>query len=535
MSLSIHRKVRNCVLETLNKMEEQIPQKKFFLTVLVGCAGLIGLALLFHYLATHGGETQTFQGKLLSRLDGSPVAGATLYASKTPVFVLSREAGGKEPVILGGTDAAALRPLSKSAADGSFQFEAPAASGASLLAVHSELAAALKRSTGDDAPFELYLDSPCSLEGEVYDDHGNTLKGALISLVPFGALEKPRWQTWSDALGKFQFERLPVGRLTVSVLFPPLSGSPNSEFGASAVVRVGARDRSLIHFGPSGAVLGKVKDAKGNLIRNAQLEFRSPGLTAEGRIAAQLRCKSMAEYRLYALPARVYRVFVRNPDPEDMPQWFDGGDLRLPREGEKYSDIELSPIRVQIRIAPDSAVDYPFPERLASVSRPPKRRLLVFPQGASQPSYELTDAMKVSTDGSRGVYDPKFSIFHIRCLPAGKYTLVAQVEGYGAGVEEEFVVKLGQDEKPHGLYLTRGGPVTVAVKDSKGKTIPNAIVSIWLEDRFEIVRGGSDEPLHPGPGTFTLRVEADGYKTKSEQFHILVASKKSLEVVLEPE
>ena len=76
-------------------------QGKFFSIVGGGAGILLVLSFGVHFLATRGGRTLPAQGKLVRRTDGSPVAGATIYASESPVMVLSRSAQG-ESVILGG-------------------------------------------------------------------------------------------------------------------------------------------------------------------------------------------------------------------------------------------------------------------------------------------------------------------------------------------------------------------------------------------------------------------------------------------------
>ena len=513
-------------------------QKKFFLLLGGGTPALILLALGCHYLATHGRATESVQGKLLRRLDGSPVVGATLYASETPVLVLSRPPGAREAVILGGTQAQPSPPVGRSAADGSFGVDVPATPGASLLAVDQELAAVLFRASAlrePPAPASVLVETPCSLQGEVYDRSGSALENTFISLVPYGAKEKPRWQTWTDASGSFRFDRLPVGRLTVSVLFPRSADTINTEYSASAVVGVSAGKPSFIHFGPSGSLLGKVRNAEDKPMPNAEVMVRSTGFSAEGRLAAHLRTKAAGDYRLFALPPTAFRAFIRNPDPEDEPRWLDAGPLDMPRSGERWADLKLKANLVRVRVAPESKVDHPFPQTLPKQKRPPLKRLLFFPSGSSQASYDLTQEMKISSDGRRGGYEPQFDLFNLRYVPPGTYTVAAQVEGYGGGVEEKFEVK-DQDSTPIlALTVWRGGPVVVRVVDPAGASIPHAIVSIWLEGELEVVRGAPDEELAPGPGNFVLRVEADGYKTRSEPFHILVAESKRLTITLEPE
>lgn len=511
-------------------------QKKFFLLLGAGVPALLGLAFLWHACATSGGATVAAQGKLVRHSDGSPVSGAVIYASETPVLVLSKSSTLAEAVVLGGSQAEPLRPVGQTALDGSFRVQVPDSPEATLLAVHGELAAALSRVSDLKAAQEsgLLVESPCALNGQAYDPTGNVLANIFVSLVPYGGKEKPRWQTWTDADGKFRFQRLPAGRLTVSILYPRAVDPVNAEFTASSVVRVAAGAESFINFGPSGSITGKVKDDAGKPVPNAEVQVRTTGTSSEGRLAAHLRTRASGDFKIYGLPAFTYRAFVRNPDRGDEPEWFDGGDLSFPQSAEKWQDLTLSSVRLQIRIAPES-IDHPFPERLPKLGRAPIRRLLLFPKDASQPSYDLTSEMKVSADGKRGVFDPQYQVFQIPHVPAGTYAAVCQVEGYGAGIEEDIVVPEQGSVPMKTIAVTRGGPVVVQVTDSQGKPVPHAIVSIWWEDKFEFVRGGPGEELCPGPGTFFLRVEADGYKTQKQKFFVLVATQKSFSVKLESE
>lgn len=512
-------------------------QKRFFLLLGAGVPALLGLAFLWHSCATSGGDTVLAQGKLVRRAGGSPVAGAALYASETPLLVLTKDpkAGG-EAVVLGGSQAEPLREVGRTESDGSFRIQVPDSPEATILAVHGELAAALTRVSELKTIYEagLPIESPCGLVGEAFDPLGSPLANTFVSLVPYGGKEKPRWQTWTDAEGKFRFSRLPAGRLTVSILYPRTVDPVNAEFTASSVVRVAAGEESYIHFGPSGSIVGKVKDGDGKTIPDAELQVRTTGTSAEGRLAAHLRTRAGGDFKIYGLPAFTYRAFVRNPNRGEEPAWFDGGDLAFPRAQEKWQDLQLAPVQLKIRIAPESS-DYKFPETLPKLKRAPVRRMILFPKDASQPSYDLTSDMKISSDGKSGVFDPQYQVFQIPHVPAGIYTAVCQVEGYGAGVEEDIVVPAQGTVPMKTLTVTRGGPVVVQVNDQQDKPVPHAIVSMWWEDKLEFVRGAPGEELCPGPGTFMLRVEADGYKTQRQKFFVLVATQKNFSVKLEAE
>ncbi len=506
-------------------------QTKFFAVVVGGVLLLLGAAFGIYRAFRQQQEFFVAHGKLVRRSTGEPVSGALIYSSNSSVMVLSKRPEEAQSVVLGGGDAQPLQAAGISGENGEFHVFAPRAPASSILAVHPELAAALGRAVPvneEAAVDEIPVESPCSLRGQVFGPNGLALEGAFVTLVPFGAEEKGRWQTWSDREGKFFFERLPAGRLTVSVLFPRGADSINSEYNVSSVVRVAAGDLSVIQFGPSGVLEGRVRDLENKIIPNAQLKLLSFGLSSEGRMAAYLETREGGKFQIYGLPALEYRVLLKNPDPQDRPQWLDLGSYSVPYRGSSSRDFQIAAHQVKIRIARQSVQNVP------SSKEAPLRNLFLFPKNISQPSYHLTHKMESHTGAKTGFFDPELSIFTLNAVPAGEYTIVSQEQDFGSAMFEDLVVP-SEESSFLELYLAKGGPMVVEVRDRNGRILSEAVVSIWQEEKFEIVRGKPGEELWPGPGTFQLRVEADGFKPHTEEVSLLVSSSKKIAVVLTPE
>jgi hypothetical protein len=268
---------------------------------------------------------------------------------------------------------------------------------------------------------------PCTLQGSVVDSvSGQPVPHALVKL----ATNSPR-ATLTDSEGKFQFEGLPAGSVTLETVKPGYLGndgfSPWSGSVASFQLGPDAAP-ALLKLTPEGVISGQVCDENGEPLEGFTVSvlLRAP---QDKRLYPDQRHSAVTDdegkFRIagmhpasYYLEARQAQAPVLNATGESsIPSGY--SLVFYPRSSDSAS-------AVPIKVPPGKTVQANF-----SLKREPFIRLSGTVSGYNpqeQVVLMLWDASGMPQN-SEISFDPATGAFHTKWIPPGTYTLTAQSTG----------------------------------------------------------------------------------------------------------
>jgi len=267
---------------------------------------------------------------------------------------------------------------------------------------------------------------PCTLHGTVVNSvSGQPVNRALVRLTA----PAPR-ATLTDSEGKFQFEGLPAGLVSVEAEKPgfltePVPGGPNVSF---SIQLAPDSPPAILKIAPEGVIFGQVSDERGEplegftitpLVRgpnNAQLSPYMPG---------RVQTDDEGKFRISELRPGSYYLVVRPPRgqgansktassvPSGFPPHF-------------YPGVNDSASASPIKIVPGKFVQANF-----SLKREPFIHLSGTVSGYSpreQVNLMILDSTGVP-ENLEIVFDQASGSFHTKWIPPGSYILTAQSMG----------------------------------------------------------------------------------------------------------
>jgi hypothetical protein len=262
---------------------------------------------------------------------------------------------------------------------------------------------------------------PCTLRGTVVDSvTGNPIHGALV--------QSSAWSAFTDSEGKFQFDALPAGPITVQAVKPGYLAEDDfasrSPKGLSLQLGPGARP-AVLKLTPEGVIFGQVTDENGEPLEgfSVSLIYRNPisrGLLRNPRLQAVT--DDEGRFRLAGLhPGTCFLAIRPTEGPArtsakdaDVPQGF--APVFYPAATDLHSALP-----VKVRPGSPTLVNF-------SLKREPFIRLAGTVSGyrpEQQVALHLQDSLgnplpqQIAFDSSTGD-------FHTKWIPPGAYAISAQ-------------------------------------------------------------------------------------------------------------
>jgi len=264
---------------------------------------------------------------------------------------------------------------------------------------------------------------PCILRGTVIDSvSGNPVRGAFVQ-----ASTGSGWSAFTDAEGKFQFDALPAGPITVHAAKPGYLSE--DDFGSRApknFSRQLGRDATpaLLKLTPEGVIFGQVTDEDGEPLEGLTvwLFYRNPtgrGLSANSRLRAvtddegKFRIASLSPGTCYLAVRPTEGPALTSTRSAQVPQGF------APVYYPAAADLS-SAMPIKVRPGRPSQANF-------SLKREPFVRLTGTVSGYS-PEQQVVLSLQDFLEGpmSREIaFDASTGNFQSKWIPPGSYTLSA--------------------------------------------------------------------------------------------------------------
>lgn len=264
---------------------------------------------------------------------------------------------------------------------------------------------------------------PCTLRGTVLDSvTGNPIHGAFVQ-----ASAPSAWSAFTDAEGRFQFEALPAGPITLTAAKPGFLS--NEELGTTSKsfsLQLGSDAApAVLKLTPEGVIFGQVTDENGEPLENffVSLVYRNPmNLPLHGDPRQRVFTDDEGKFRIASLHPGSYYVVVH------------------PIEGSQLSSTSNAPVPqgfapVFYPAAPDTDSAIPvkvLPGRSSQANLSLKREPFVQLSGTVS-GYSHEQHVILSLQDSMGqplpqqiAFDASTGSFQTKWIPRGTYTLMAQ-------------------------------------------------------------------------------------------------------------
>lgn len=372
---------------------------------------------------------------------------------------------------------------------------------------------AVRSAGGRDAVHLFSLERGGAVAGLVYGGREHPVPGAPVVLVhPKAGRER---KMFADAGGRYRFRGLPMGRCWIQAILPV--GAPVPSL---LEVRLGHVSRLDLNSSLASALTGTVRRLEigvADIRVIARLEREEEGIDSSVR---QAWSDGDGNFRIDGLPPGPYRLTARTP----------AGVRVLSRSVEVIprsrlnEDVSLPGGHVVGRIE-------------AAVTRRPLAGVRV------RLRREGVDPSRNERGGFEGVISDGKGRFEIPFVPAGRYRLEAQREGFVANRTDPFEVVGDAAVGPIRVRLPGGASLSGVVLDSRrGAARISAFfrLSAQEESRTEqgpallrLARRGSFRLRGLRPGNYELRFFRPGYRSRTVGLEVKPGVNGPMQVVLE--
>lgn len=279
-----------------------------------------------------------------------------------------------------------------------------------------------------------------TVSGEVIDGHGKPVPNVRVEARPNPDLGEPLpWVRSCDAQGRFAFDSLPVGPVTLRVADP--------RFSASVVEAVSPEDRVVIVVRPLEDLQGRVVASR-EVLDEAMV--RIEGSSVWPPLELPLRASKDGSFVFEELPDGVYAIEVQGK-----------GKASVPLEN----------------VTPDMRVDlalidaFEVPVRVVDGDGDP------VPDGRVIVSYgSVAMLQKVATTGADG-------LARLGPVVPGPYVVRADASGYLPSIPAEILVE-GEMDEPIVLELQRAATIAGVVVNEGGQPVGGAVVEVTTQVEF---------------------------------------------------
>lgn len=457
----------------------------------------------------------TIEGTVVSKGDGHPVAGATVFSEVDLIPATIDLSSPSEPgsqAICGVTDAA-----------GRFRITGLTAGNHRLTAIHGDFTPTTRKGVvvgpGGTPPSELKIEMGpgATVEGHVYDQQGRPMAGTQVMAFPLQDLEgrkKGPQMTSTNEAGFYRIAHVPPGMFGIlKLLTAPKSGENPFEMKMK-VLQHGAK--VVVDFGSAAegaTVTGQVTWADGSLGENLIVMVQQVS-NPTGGIPTFFQGPTDGEgrYSIDGVPEGKWRVFVaRVTKGSD----FAGKELiEVPDGGRYVHDIRLEGASLSGVVRSEAT-------------------------GAGIDIGEVILLDEATNDFvGRITLDPG-GRFHWTYLPAGRYRILARGEGHTDEVVAGVVVTAGDEQVLPPIKLRPGGRIFGTVRDEAGAPVSGATVRLESPEgapmpgwSFPTTAEGTFEMRGIGPGTY--RVIAMKEAARFGPAQAVVAPGAEVEVSLTP-
>lgn len=278
------------------------------------------------------------------------------------------------------------------------------------------------------------------VSGEVIDGQGRPVAGVVVDARPNPDLGEPLpWSRTTDGDGRFAFDTLPLGPITLRVADP--------RFAPSVVEAISPEDRVVIVVRPLEDLEGKVFATREVL---DEAIVRIEGSSVWPPLELPMGESRDGSFIFEELPDGVYAIEVTAK-----------GKASVPLEN----------------VTPDMRVDlalidaYEVPVRVVDAEGEP------VPAARVTLSYASVAMLKKSAETDEQ------GAARVGPVVPGPYVVRADADGYLPSRVEEVLVE-GELAEPVQLVLQRAGALAGVVVDENGEPVPRAIVEIRTEVEF---------------------------------------------------